>query len=447
VITASTETVVDVAVPANVGKMHDDGKGRLRRWARRLFTFFVGQGLVQFLNLATGFLLIRWLSVNDYAVYSLVSGFQGTVGVLIELGLGGSIVALLAGRTEKHILGGYIRSTRHYRNKFFFYLLPAIAISFAILAMRQGLVWWMTAILLGAILTAIYFESWTAYYSVPLMVHQDLQTYYRTPAMIGGVRLVTSFLLHAVSALSAWLMALMNSAGMIVQGWSYRQDARRHIIEPTDADPSTNREVMEYIRPLIPGTAFFAIHGQITIFLISWFGQARDVAEVGALGRLGQLFLLLAAFNSVVIAPNIAKIPRVRLASRYAFFLAGAIAVSVALLVTSAWLPQVLLWIIGPKYLHLRTELIWTIMASCLGYVCSVMWTMHLARKWTFAWGVRAYIIAVVLVEICGIAFMDLSTAVGVIRLSAYTALATFAVLIAWAIHGFIYCGIEGKQD
>jgi O-antigen/teichoic acid export membrane protein len=438
--------VVEAGASADIGKVHENWKNRLHRWARRLVTFFAGQGLVQFLNLATGFLLIRWMSVKDYAAYSLVSGFQGTVGVLVELGLGGSIVALLAGRTERHILGGYIRSTRHYRNKFFFYLLPAIAISFAILAVRQGLAWWMTAILLCSILAAIYFESWTAYYSVPLMVHQDLQAYYRTPAIIGGIRLIASFVLHMVSALSAWLMALMNSTAMIVQGWSYRQDARRHIIEPTDADPAMNREVLQYIRPLIPGTVFFAIHGQITVFLISWFGQARDVAEVGALGRLGQLFLLLAAFNAVVIAPNIAKIPRSRLAWRYTSFLAGAIGVSLTLIVMSVWLPDVLLWIIGPKYLHLKTELMWTIAASCLGYVSSVMWTMHVARKWTFAWGVRAYIIAVLIVEICGITFMNLSTAGGVIRLSAYSALATLAVLIAWAIHGFFFSGTESQH-
>jgi O-antigen/teichoic acid export membrane protein len=450
-ISASTETVVEGAATADLREKHERGKTRLRRWAGRLLTFFVGQGLVQVLNLATGFLLIRWLTVKDYAVYSLVSGFQGTVGVLVELGLGGSIVALLAGRTEKHILGGYIRSTRYYRNKFFVYLLPAIVVVFAILAIRQGLAWWMIAVLLSAILTAIYFESWTAYYSVPFMVHQDLQSYYRTPALIGGIRLVVSFVLHTASALSAWLMALMNSAAMFVQGWSYRHDARRHIDEPKNADPVMNQEVLQYIRPLIPGTVFFAIHGQITILLISWFGQTQDVAEVGALGRLGQLFLLLSAFNSVVIAPNIAKVSKPLLASRYLIFLAGAIGISIVLLLMSAWLPEVLLWIIGPKYLHLRTELVWTIAASCLGYVNSVMWTMHVARRWNFAWGVRAYIVAVVFVEICGIAFMDLSTAGGVIRLSAYTAFATFPVLVAWAIHGFLFCrpessGIESRS-
>jgi O-antigen/teichoic acid export membrane protein len=443
---ASTETVAGLAGADDFREEQKSGRERLRRWAHRLFAFLVGQGLVQFLNLVTGFLLIRWLSVNEYAVYSLVSGFQGTAGVLVELGLGGSIVALLAGRTEKPILGRYIRSARFYRNRFFLFLLPAIAIAFPILASKQGVAWWTIVLLLAAILTALYFESWTAYYSVPLLIHQELRRYYRTLASVSGLRLAASLALHIASLLSAWTTAFINSAAMVLQGLSFRRDASRHILEPIAADLRNNREMLDYIRPMIPGTVFFAIHGQLTVLLISWFGRSQDVAEVGALGRLGQLFLLLTAFNSVVIAPNIAKIARERLAFRYALFLSGAIVVAVALLALSAWQPKLLLWIIGQRYMHLGAELTLSIGAACLGYVSSVMWTMHAARKWTFAWCVRAYIGVVMAVEIYGILFMDLSTAAGVLRLSVYAALATLMVLVAWAIHGFFFHDAEQRD-
>lgn len=443
---APSETGVDVAAAATIGEVHSLSWEQLQRWSLRVFGFVLGQGLVQFLNLITGFLLIRWLSVNEYAAYSLVSGFQGTVCVLVELGLGGSIVALVAGRTDKHMVGGYIRSARFYRNRFLLFMVPAIAITFAMLAARQGLDPWMIALLLTGILAALYFESWTAYYTVPFLIHQELRRYYRTQAITSGFRLAGSAILHVASVLSAWVAVIVNTTAIAIQGWVYRRDARRHIVEPLRADPLKNREMLDYIRPMIPGTIFFAIHGQLTVLLISCFGKSQEVAEVGALGRLGQMFLLLTAFNSVVIAPNIANISRERLALRYVSFLVGAIAVCLTLMTLTLWQPEALLWIIGPTYMHLKIELAWSIGASCLAYICSVMWTMHAARKWTFGWCVRAYIMIVVAVETCGIAFMDLSSAAGVIRLSVYAALATLVVLIAWSIHGFRFHDPEGRS-
>src|SRR5687767_11972262 len=92
--------------------------GRIKRWLPQIARFITGQGSLQAVNLLAGFLLIRCLDVDNYALYSLTTGFQGTVGVLAELGLGGSIVALLAGRTDPTNVGRYLRSTTHYRDRF-----------------------------------------------------------------------------------------------------------------------------------------------------------------------------------------------------------------------------------------------------------------------------------------------------------------------------------------
>jgi len=435
---SGTPEVLDTArcLPSESGRSAVE---TLRRWGGRLLTFCVGQGMVQMFNLLAGFLLIRWLSVSDYAVYSLATGFQGTAVVLVELGLGSSIVALLAGRTDPKVVGGYIRSARRYRNRFFLVLLPAAAVVFPIMASRQGMNWLMTVVLLGAIMTALYFESWTAYYSIPLIVQQKLADYYRTPSLVGAGRLALSFILYSVSALNGWVAAWTNSIAIVVQGWLYRREAAQYIEEPRLSEPTLDKEIMGYIRPLVPSVVFFALQGQINIFLISWFGHAQSVAEVGALGRLGQLFVMLAAFNSVVIAPNIAQVPRKVLASRYGLIVAGALIVSCVFLGVSIVAPQVLLWILGEKYSHLRPELTWIMVAASLGYINGVMWTMHAARKWIFRWGVWAYIVSVLAAQAFGVAFMDLSTTGGVVRLSALSAMATLAVQVAWAFHGFVF--------
>jgi O-antigen/teichoic acid export membrane protein len=410
---------------------------RLRRWAGRLTAFFVGQGLVQVLNLATGFLLVRWLTVNDYAVYSLVTGFQGSVGVLVELGLGSSLVALLAGRTDPHVVGGYIRSTRHYRNRFFLILLPVIVVAFPVLTFRQGWGMPLTAGLLAAILVSLYYQSWASYYAVPLLIHQDLALYYRTPSFLGAARLAVSLVLHFAALLTAMVSVWLSALSTVAQGWFYRRHAAPHIVEPGESDPVKNREVLRYIRPLMPSTIFFAIQGQISILLITWFGKEHSIAEVGALGRIGQLFVMLGAFNSVIIAPAIARVSRLLLLRRYSQVLAGALLISAVLIGSALAFPDAYLWLLGHKYEHLRGELAWMMVSSCIGYLTGVLWTMHSARKWIFTWGVWTYIGSVVLTQIAGLVFMDLSTTRNVILFSVFSSLATLLVQVAWGISGF----------
>jgi O-antigen/teichoic acid export membrane protein len=403
-----------------------------------LTTFAIGQGSVQILNLFAGFLLIRWLSVSDYAAYSLVTGFQGTVGVLVELGLGGSIIALLAGRTDPSAVGRYIRSTRHHRNRFFLLLLPVIAAAFALLTFRQGWSGSLTVIFLAAILVTIYFQSLATYYSVPLLVHQRLNLYYRTPAMLGAARLAVYLVLKAASLLSYVTAVFVSTLATLAQGWFYKQQSAPHVVEPAEPDPATNREVLDYIRPLIPSTLFFAFQGQITILLISWFGQTQSIAEVGALGRIGQLSVMLGAFNGVVIAPFIARTSRKMLSRRYCQVLAAAFATSLALLSTAILFPQLFLWLLGNKYEHLEQELGWMMLGACLSYVTSVMWTMHSARKWIFHWGVWSYIAAVIVTQVAGIVFMDLGNTRNVILFSVYSASATLLVQAGWGAAGFV---------
>jgi O-antigen/teichoic acid export membrane protein len=393
--------------------------------------------MVQILNLATGFFLIRWLSVDDYAMYSVATGFQGTVGILVELGLGSSIVALLAGRTDPQVVGGYIRSTRYYRNRFFLFLLPLIFIAFPVLTFRQGWGFSLTVGLLAAILVSLYFQSWASYYSVPLLIHQELTLYYRTPSLLSAARLGVSFLLHLLSLLSAFASVWLSTLSTVAQGWFYREHSAQHIEEPRESDPAKNREVLNYIRPLMPSTIFFALQGQISILVITWFGKEQSIAEVGALGRIGQLFVMLAAFNSVIIAPAIARVSRRLLLRRYSQVLAGALVISGVLVGSALVFPDAYLWLLGHKYEHLRGELAWMMVSSCIGYLTGVLWTMHSARKWIFTWGVWTYIGSVVLTQIAGLVFMDLSTTRNVILFSVFSSLATLLVQVAWGISGF----------
>lgn len=414
-----------------------NARAKFGRWSAQFARFAIGQGSLQAVNVISGFLLIRWLSVDSYAKYSLTTGFQGTIGGLAELGLGGSIVALLAGRTEPPLVGRYLRSTKHFRDRFFLALVPVIIVTFSILAHRQGWEWPVIGIVVSAVLFALYFQTSAICHSVPLVIHRKLRIYYQTPTLLGFGRLLLYLILHWISALTStaaiWVSSLMSAA----QAWIYRRNSREHWIEPPNADSDTNREVFNYIRPLIPSTVFYALQGQITILVISWFGENQSIAEIGALGRIGQLFVMLGAFNSVMVAPFIARTPWQMLPARYAQIICGAVVVSLALMGLSLLAPDWLLLLLGDNYRHLDQELAWTMATACIYYLTGVMWTIHSAKKWVFSWTAWVQIGAVLSTQICGVIFMDLSTTQNVLAFSLFSAIAAFAVHILWGIYGF----------
>jgi O-antigen/teichoic acid export membrane protein len=405
--------------------------------AKKLAGFFFGQGSVQALNLLTGFLLLRWLGVEQYAIYTLLAGFQGTMGVMVEMGLAGSLVGLLAGRKDNLTVGGYIESAKRYRNIFFAVAVPFTAVAFTLLFLRQGWGWDLGAVLFVALLTNTFFLSWTKYYSVPFLIRHDMTGLYLLQAVFAALRLAGCWLLSLGGVISAAVVAWLTAITTTAMGWAYRRQASPLIEQPDRPDPEKNREILNFIRPLMPATLFYAFQGQIGVLLISWFGKADTIAEVGALSRISQIFILFGAFNTVVVAPYIAKTPRHLLLRRYFGFFSGALGLSACVVSAGFFLPGIFIWLIGPNYSHLAADLGFLLLASCLNLVSGLMWCMHSARKWIFGWGVWLYIATTILVQLVCLKFMALDTVKGILMFSIYTSLAMFSVCVVWAFAGF----------
>lgn len=404
---------------------------------RKLTGFFLGQGSVQALNLLTGFLLLRWLGVEQYAVYTVMIGFQGTVGLLVEMGLANSLVGLLAGRRDKATVGGYIESAKRYRNMFFAVALPFIAVAFALLFHRQGWGWGLGAVLFLALLTNTFFLSWTKYYSVPFLIRHDMAGLYRLQTLFAALRLAGCWVLSLGGVLGAAVVAWLTAITTTAMGWAYRKQAAPLIEKPDRADPEKNREILDFIRPLMPATLFYAFQGQIGILLISWFGKADSIAEVGALARIAQIFILLGAFNKVVVGPYIARTPRHLLFRRYLFFFSGAWIFSVCVVFAGFKKPELFLWLVGQNYSHLSGDLGLLLLASCLNLISGLMWIMHSVRKWVFGWAVWLYITATILVQLVCLKFIALDTVTGILLFWVYSSLAMFGVCVVWAFAGF----------
>jgi O-antigen/teichoic acid export membrane protein len=349
-------------------------------------SFLLGQGTAQGLGILAGLFLVRHLSIQSYAQYGLALGFQTMFLTLMDLGFAGTIVPMVgANKDDRALVGRYVRSAKRLRDLSFFVLGPVAVIAFLGLTFRQH---WPAALqtaLLTSILIALYSSGKASYFSAVLILHGKVRAYYVLQVIAGIIRLGSYVLLALAGGLNAWAAAAIGTLTIVITAEWYARRARPLMDWPEQGDPSTDKAIFRYILPAAPAIIFTAFQAQLTLFLISIFGgQVLYIAQVAALGRIGQVFAVLTTFNLILVEPFMARLKHSRLFPAY-LALAGIACVALAPVVYAAFTwPQIFLLLIGPKYSNLRDLLGWVILGAAISYIASLLWMMNRARKWVF---------------------------------------------------------------
>jgi hypothetical protein len=184
---------------------------------------------------------------------------------------------------------------------------------------------------------------------------------------------------------------------------------------------------------------FHALQGQFSLFLISIFGQTRSIAEIGALGRLAQIFLLLGGFNSTVIEPYMARLPKERVLRSYLNVMAVAAGICVMVSLSGFFEPKLFLLLLGAKYASLQKEVGWVVFASCLGYLMGVSWTITAARRWIYWITTWITIGLIVTTQIVFLLLFKVDTTTHVVYFGVATAAAHLLATLFNGAYGYIH--------
>jgi O-antigen/teichoic acid export membrane protein len=366
--------------------MREAWLARVQRILGVLISFALGQGAAQGLNVVVGLYLVRHLSIQSYAQLGLATGFQLMFTTLMDLGFAGTIVPLVgADRNDRALVGRYVRSAKHLRDLSFYILAPVAIIAFLGIMHRQGWSIGLQVALLISIVVALYSAGKASYFSAALILHGKLRTYYVGQVLAGLIRLGCLLVLALAGVLNAWVAAMIGALVISFTAECYARKAKLLMDWPAHDDPATDKKIFRYILPAAPAIIFAAFQAQLTLILISIFGgQTVYIAQVAALGRIGQVFAVLTTFNLMVVEPFVARLNHQRLLPTYLTLTGVACLVLTPVVCAAFAWPQVFLLLIGPKYADLHDLLGWVILASSINYIASLIWLMNRSRKWVF---------------------------------------------------------------
>lgn len=404
----------------------------------RLAEFLVSQGIITIGNMLYGFLCIRLLPIGEYAKFVVIFSLQASLMILLDIGVSGTFIPLIGERIDdKQLVADYLATLRQIAHWLFAIAAPITVLLYPLLVRNRHWSGQTVTAMVIIVLVSAWFARVGAAYGAVLILRRDRQRWYQA-------QIITSFgalAVLGVFVLAHWLSAfaaiLINVGRVVVIAAIYYARARKLLGVQGNPSREKRSAAIRLSLPMVPSVIYYALGGQISVVLITYFGRTSAVASVGALNRLGQIFALLTPINGILLEPYFARLPRQLLKTHYLLAVTGAIACGGGMVVLARIFPGLFLWVLGPKYAGLRTEVMLVILSGSLSLVAGVISTVNGSRRFTYYSFILTDIILTFILQAIFIWRSDLSTVKAVLWFNIFTMIPTLATGVITAFYGF----------
>lgn len=310
--------------------------------------FAAGQGVAQLLGLIAGFLIVRFLSVNDYALYALFGAIVGITGTTCDLGVGGALVAFTGKARTSAERAATISSVDNLRRWF----TTASVIGAAVLLVCHPVPREAGApVVVGLVVLAIAVvavQSRNVFYQMLAAVDGQHRQINRASIFSATFRLA---LVAPLFLFTTWLALWFALVAWLLAAWlMFLLIRTNHPTQCASADTTMRVAILRYARPLWLGHVYWVVQSVLPLFALGIAAGAGALAELGALGRLTQVTVFVTPVTVYILMPWIS---RGAFATRAAAGLAWLLLIGVALTLSGWIFADQYLWILGASYAHL----------------------------------------------------------------------------------------------
>ncbi|HJT82399.1 MAG TPA: hypothetical protein VJ719_14490 [Chthoniobacterales bacterium] len=394
------------------------------------------QAVVQILSFLSGILVIRSLTQQEYAYFTIANTMQGTLNLLADIGISAGVISI-GGHVwqDRHRFGQLVSTALQLRKQLAFFALVGVVPVLYFLLARNGASPVYNLVLIGLVIAGL----------LPQLSSGVLSAVPRLRSDIGRIQLIdfTAAALRLIGLVALiWLLTAATAIAVamitfVIQYLMLRHYAAHTVELRAGTDPEDRQVIARFIRKLAPNAVFYCFQGQITVFLISIFAhRASAVAEVGALGRLAMIFAVLSNLLTNVFIPAFARCHQAgKLRLLYAGVVGGVTAFGILVIGLAVGFPAQFLFVLGNRYTHLSGELVWMVAGAVLASIASAMWGLNSAKGWIS--GSWLYIPATLVTQIALIPFIDFSSVNGVLFFNLISAIPSVLLNMLLSYRGF----------
>ncbi|MDI3383030.1 hypothetical protein ACFPPF_02690 [Xenophilus aerolatus] len=354
-------------------------RGRIKSVAGFLTGALAAQGL----SAVTGLLLTRWLSVEDYAVYTVLAILTGALTVLT---MGGVNIAFstIVGRVwpDRQRAADVLAACRRERHLISAVVLPFFLAIASWLLLKAGASVWLVVALLTLLMIQWFVELKSHITDQILLFAQRAARLQSLEAALGAARLAAVALLHAVNGVSILLVTVLAVIGAALRVPFVQKWARQEVpVDTAKVVESDRKEIRSVTLRQLPVELYYCFQSQVPLFLLAAMSAPAATASFGALGRLAQLFVPISMLVSAFAIPRFAQTKTRVLPAFMAWSLLGLVP-GLFLVVVAAVAPSLLLMLIGPNYAHLQREVLIASIYSATVILSMTMWRLAANRGW-----------------------------------------------------------------
>ncbi len=413
--------------------------GKLKYWGKIISITTVIQILIQFAGFASGLIIVRMFTKQEYALYTLANIVLGTITVLSDSGINTGVFALAGKNTESPDKVGRILSTglKLRRSFSFLCLIFAIPLLFYWVIARGENVFTATLIAVSLIPTFLAQTSDSILEIVPRL-YQNVIFLQKNQLIVAILRLALSFMFVFFFPF-AWIAILATGIPRMYGNLQLSKKVQEKApYKTTESDEEYRKDIMKIVKRTLPICIYYIISSQITIWILTILGETSSIASFGALSRLTAVFELMKVFFALLIVPRFAVkgdydyrgLLRIYL---FVFIVLASLCGIVLLLVTL--FPTKILWILGSNYSGLNYELFLIVLSSLISLSSSILSDVILSRGWVIN-TVYLVVCNIITLAVCA-KFFKLNTLVGSLYYGILVATVNFIIMQGFTVFKF----------
>ena len=383
-------------------------------WAKTLSKFLSAQLIIQALMAVSGIIIIRTLSKEQYAYFTIANSLQATMNLLSNSGISIGLLAI-GGRIwqDYYEMGKLVTTVLKLRFFLALLVVPIVTLVLVWLLINAGASISYAILIAIAVLIELFFYFYITVFQINLKLHSLFNKIQQQEIIVQFTRLSLIFIGYA-TVLNALIATCISTIATGINFWLLKKSTKQFFEPQAPLSLEYRKELIQIFKYRFAPALFNVVQGQITIWIITIFGSTENIAEVGALSRLAILFSVFFAVIQNIVSPSIAKCQSLPLLKkRYILLIVSSLVITLPLILFSYFFPSLLLLILGNNYSHLVQEVFLMMLSSVLVVFNRISHSVNASKGWIKdTWKI---IPLTIIIQILAVFLLNLSEIKGVI--------------------------------